>query len=98
MVSQPRAGCFARERRASIIAQRPLSPGLDPEACAWEDFDAGRGDDSARRRERVRAPGCGRGLEGHRREPASGSWNVAQLAGSGKTQVTRQDRASCGLE
>src|SRR5438094_8244757 len=57
-----------------------------------------RGDDTARRRERVRAPGCGRGLEGHRREPASGSWNVAQLAGSGKTQVTRQDRASCGLE
>src|SRR5439155_3488959 len=57
-----------------------------------------RGDDTARRRERVRAPGCGRGLEGHRREPASGSWKVAQLAGSGKTQVTRQDRASCGLE
>ena len=57
-----------------------------------------RGDDTARRRERVRAPGCGRGLEGHRWEPASGSWNVAQLAGSGKTQVTRQDRASCGLE
>src|SRR6266446_8027216 len=38
------------------------------------------------------APGCGPGLEGHRREP------VAQWAGSGKTQVTRQDRASCGLD
>src|SRR5262249_23480667 len=39
----------------------------------------------------------GPGLEGHRREPARGSWDVAQWAGSGKTQVTRQDRASCGL-
>ena len=58
---------------------------------------AGRGDDTTRRRDRVRAPGCGPGLEGHRREPARGSWDVAQWAGSGKTQVTRQDRASCGL-
>ena len=49
------------------------------------------------RRERVRAPGCGPGLEGHRREPTRGSWDVAQWAGSGKTQITRQDRASCGL-
>src|SRR5437867_7362884 len=31
-------------------------------------------------------------------EPARGSWDVAQWAGSGKTQVTRQDRASCGLD
>ncbi len=59
---------------------------------------AGRGDDTTRRRDRVRAPGCGPGLEGHRREPARGSWDVAQWAGSGKTQVTRQDRASCGLD
>jgi hypothetical protein len=58
---------------------------------------AGRGDDSTRRRDRVRAPRCGPGLEGHRREPARSSWDVAQWAGSGKTQVTRQDRASCGL-
>ena len=58
---------------------------------------AGRGDDTTRRRDRVPAPGCGPGLEGHRREPARGSWDVAQWAGSGKTQVTRQDRASCGL-
>jgi hypothetical protein len=35
-------------------------------------------------------------LEGHRREPARGSWDVAQWAGNGKTQVTRQDCASCG--
>src|SRR6266436_4540878 len=35
-------------------------------------------------------------LEGHRREPASSSWDVAQRAGRGTTQVTRQDRASCG--
>src|SRR5437016_4316028 len=35
---------------------------------------------------------AGPGLEGHRREP------IAQWAGSGKTQVTRQDRASCGLD
>ena len=56
---------------------------------------AGRGDDTTRRRDRVRAPGCGPGLEGHRREPARGSWDVAQCAGSGKTQTTRQDRASC---
>ena len=27
------------------------------------------------------------GLEGHRREPARGSWDVVQWAGSGKTQV-----------
>src|SRR3989442_1514209 len=59
---------------------------------------AGRGDDTTRRRDRVRAPGCGPSLEGHRREPARGSWDVAQWAGSGKTQVTRQDRASCGLD
>src|SRR4029078_9940166 len=59
---------------------------------------AGRGDDTTRRRARVRAPGRGPGLEGHRREPARGSWDVDQWAGSGKTQVTRQDRASCGLD
>jgi hypothetical protein len=59
---------------------------------------AGRGDDTTRRRDRVRARGCGPGLEGHRREPARGSWDVAQWAGNGKTQVTRQDRASCGLD
>ena len=57
---------------------------------------AGRGDDTTRRRDRVRAPGCGPGLEGHRREPRA--WDVAQWVGSGKTQVTRQDRASCGLD
>jgi len=59
---------------------------------------AGRGDDTTRRRDRVRAPGCGPGLEGHRREPARGSWDVAQWAGSGRTQVARKDRASCGLD
>src|SRR5262249_28171222 len=59
---------------------------------------AGRGDDSTRRRDRVRAPRCGPGLEGHCREPARGSWDAAQWAGSGTTQITRQDRASCGLE
>ena len=31
--------------------------------------NAGREDDTTRRRDRVRAPGCGPGLEGHRREP-----------------------------
>jgi NADPH:quinone reductase-like Zn-dependent oxidoreductase len=30
-------------------------------------------------------------------EAARGSWDVARWAGSGKTQATRQDRASCGL-
>jgi NADPH:quinone reductase-like Zn-dependent oxidoreductase len=50
------------------------------------------------RRDRVRAPGCGAGLEGHRREPAGGSWDIAQWAGSGKTQVTRQARNPCGLD
>jgi NADPH:quinone reductase-like Zn-dependent oxidoreductase len=59
---------------------------------------AGRGDDPTRRRHRVRAPGCSPGLERHRWEPASGSWDVAQWAGRGKTQVTRQNRASCGLD
>jgi NADPH:quinone reductase-like Zn-dependent oxidoreductase len=54
-------------------------------------------DDTTGRRDRVRAPGCGPGLEGHRREPARGSWDAAQRAGSRKTRVTRQDRASCGL-
>jgi NAD(P)-dependent dehydrogenase (short-subunit alcohol dehydrogenase family) len=50
------------------------------------------------RRHRVRAQGCGPGMEGHRRESARGSWVIAHWAGSGKTQVTRQDRASRGLE
>jgi uncharacterized protein YbjT (DUF2867 family) len=59
---------------------------------------SGRGDDTAGRRDRVPAPECGPGLEGHRREPARRSWDVDQCAGSKKTQVTRQDRASCGLE
>jgi len=59
---------------------------------------AGRGNHTAGRRDRIRAPRCGRGLEGHRQEPARGSWDVARWARSGKTQVTRQDRASCGLE
>ena len=36
-------------------------------------------------------------LEGYRRKAAGGSWDVAQSSGSGKTQVTRQDRASRGL-
>src|SRR5882672_9945847 len=53
---------------------------------------AARGDYTTRRRDRVRAPGCGPGLEEHRREP------VARWTGSGKTQVTRQDRASRGLD
>src|SRR5881409_3686365 len=67
------------ELRFSIVDNPAGSDGLDVRlivtACRG---NAGRGDDTARRRERVRAPGCGRGLEGHRREPASGSWNVAQ--------------------
>jgi D-arabinose 1-dehydrogenase-like Zn-dependent alcohol dehydrogenase len=58
----------------------------------------GRGSDTTRRRDRVRARRCGPGLEGHCRKPAEGSWDVARWAGSGKTQVTRQDRASCGLD
>ena len=59
---------------------------------------AGRGDDTTRRRDRICAPGCGPGMERHRRELARGSWDIAQWAGGGKTQVTRQDRASCGLD
>jgi hypothetical protein len=37
-----------------------------------------------RHRDRIRAPGCGASLEGHRLEPATGSWDVAQW-GSGET-------------
>jgi len=37
-------------------------------------------------------------LEGHRREPARGSWDFAQWAGSCQTQITRKDRASRGLD
>ena len=51
-----------------------------------------------RRCKRVRTSGCRPGLEGHRSEPPRRSWDVAQWAGSGKTRVTRQDRASCGLD
>jgi NADPH:quinone reductase-like Zn-dependent oxidoreductase len=58
---------------------------------------AGRGDTTTRRRDRVCASRCGRGLEGDRREPARGSRDVAEWAGSGKTQVTRQDRPPCGV-
>jgi len=36
------------------------------------------------RRDRVRAPGCGPGLEGHRPEPARGSWDVAQWPGAAR--------------
>ena len=43
-------------------------------------------------RDRVCAPGCGPGLEGHRREPG------AHWVGSSTTQVTRQDRAASGLD
>ncbi len=46
----------------------------------------------------LRTPRCSPGLEGHRRETAKGSWAVVQWARSGKTQVTRQDRASCVLD
>src|SRR3954469_6017979 len=58
---------------------------------------AGREEDTTGHRDRVSAPGCGPGLEGHRPEPARGSWDVAQWAGSGKPQIARQARASCGL-
>jgi hypothetical protein len=59
---------------------------------------AGRGDDTTRHRDRVRSPGCRAGLEGYRREPARGSWDVARWTASGKTQCTWQDRASRVLE
>ena len=36
------------------------------------------GDSTSRRCDRVRTPGCSPGLEGHRRETAEGSWDVAQ--------------------
>src|SRR5882724_8077017 len=39
---------------------------------------AGRGDNTTRRCDRVRTPRCRPGLEGHRRETAKGSWDVAQ--------------------
>src|SRR6266566_4387737 len=58
----------------------------------------GRGDNTTRRCDRIRTPRCSPGLEGHRRETARGSWAVVQWARSGKTQVTRQDRASCVLD
>ena len=58
---------------------------------------ARRGDATTGRRDRIRASRCGPGLEGHRREPASGSWDVVQRAGSGRTQVTRKDRATCAF-
>src|SRR5258708_4898802 len=82
------APCVGRDDEARAVRGRARQ---DPAT-------AGRGDDTTRRRDRVRAPGCGPGLEGHRREPARGSRDVAQWAGSGKTQVTRQDRASCGVD
>src|SRR6516225_9496267 len=65
-------------------------------AAPHEYFDH-TGDDTTRRRDGIRAAGCGPGLEGHRQEPASGSREFSRWAGNGKTQVTRQDRASCGL-
>jgi hypothetical protein len=82
-------------RRLSGVMMRltPSGDGLSKIGRLLEERD-----DTTRRRHRVRAPGRGPGLEGHRRESARGSWDVAKWAGSGKTQVTRQDRASCGLE
>src|SRR5437870_9971089 len=76
------APCVGRDDEARAVSRR----------ARQNRATAGRGDDTTRRRDRVRAPGCGPGLERHRREP------VAQWAWSGKTQVTRQDRASCGLD
>ena len=58
---------------------------------------AGRGDNTTRRCDRVRTPRLSPSLEGHRGETAKGSWDVAQRAGSAKTNETLQDRASCGL-
>ena len=110
--TQKRSFLVLKEGGHLVSATQPVSQGRDREApCVGRDDEAravrgrarqnrataGRGDDTTRRRDRVRAAGCGPGLEGHRREPARGSWDVAQWAGSGKTQVTRQDRASCGL-
>src|SRR5258708_2093501 len=100
-------------RRPSCLCHPARIGGRDREApCVGHDDEAravggparqnrataGRGDDPTRRRDRVRAPGCGPGLERYRREPARGSWDGAQWAGSGKTPFTRQDPASCGLD
>jgi Alcohol dehydrogenase GroES-like domain len=82
------APCVGRDDEARAVRGRARQNRATP----------GRGDDTTRCRDCVRAPGCGSGLEGHRWQPARGSWDVAQWAGSGKTQATRQDRASCGLD
>jgi hypothetical protein len=89
----------ARHRvTGAMMRLAPSGDVLGRIARLLEERTIGRGDDTTGRRDRVRAPGCGPGLEGHRREPAGCSWDVAQWAGNRKTQVTRQDRASCGLD
>jgi len=76
-------------------AMMRLAPSADN--ARQDSRDCWKKDDTTRRRDRVRARGRGPGLEGHRRELASGSWDVARCAGSGTTQITRQDRAACSL-
>jgi NADPH:quinone reductase-like Zn-dependent oxidoreductase len=82
----------ARHRVSGVMMR--LAPSGTCSAESRDCWKRGRYDRTSRPCTRS---GCGPGLEGHRREPARGSWDVAQWAGSGKTQVTRQDRASCGL-
>ena len=98
--TQKRSFLVLKEGGHLVSATQPVSPGRGRDApCVGRDDEtravrgrtrqnratAGRGDDTTRRRDRVPTSGCGPGLEGHRREPARGSWDVAQRAGSGKT-------------
>ena len=89
-ISQEEAG----RHRVSAVMMR-LSPSGD--VLGRIGRPVGRGDTTTRRGDRVPAAGCGSGLEGHREEPAGGSWDVTRWAGRGKKQLTGQDRAPCGF-
>ena len=75
-----------RHHPARVAGRDREAPGVgrDDEArtvrgrARWNRATAGRGDDTTKRRDRVRAAGCGPGLEGHRRE------SVARRPGSAK--------------
>jgi hypothetical protein len=90
------AGLARRRREASCLGHDDEADAVSGDA--WQNrATAGRHDYPTRRRGRVRTSGCGPGMEGLSRKIASRTWDAAWEAGN-KTQVTRKDRASCGLD
>jgi NADPH:quinone reductase-like Zn-dependent oxidoreductase len=69
---------------AEYLAVKPAAIARKPSNLSFEEAAS-----TTRRREHVRAPGCGPGREGHRRETARGSWDVAQLEQQDASRTAR---------